>query len=129
MRLVGGALVLGIVAAYVAVNFYRDSVLHPRSVNVARDRTYWTLTARDDYNAVVRKMGAPASDRWLGLAGGKRYRALDYPARACTVVLMSADGGEATYIGALDAGWNPVHDVTVTGGGSSEALLRMLPRF
>jgi len=129
LRFVGGALVLGIVAAYVAVNFNRAGEFRPRVAYTATDPGYLSLTAQDDYNAVVRKMGAPSGDRWLGLPGGKRYRALGYPAKACTVILMSAHGGEATYIGTLDGGWNPLHAVPLEPSASSEALLRMLPRF
>jgi len=128
LRIVGGALVLGIVAAYVAVNFYRDSVLHPRIAYMSKDRTYLSLTAQDDYHAVVRKLGAPVEDRWQGRAGGTRYRALSYPDRGCTVILMAPDGNNATYIGTLDANWNPVHAVALSNGDAG-ALLRTLPRF
>jgi hypothetical protein len=127
-RIVGGALVLGIVAAYVAVNFYRDSVLRPRSAYIARDRTYLSLTSHDDYEAVVRRLGAPARDRWQGGAGGARFRGLWYPDRACTIILRAADGRDATYIGALDANWNPVHTVRLEKGDAGE-LLRTLGRF
>jgi hypothetical protein len=128
-RIVGGALVLGIVAAYFVVNFYRDSVLRPRIAYMAKDRTYLSLTAQYDYDAVVRKMGPPARDRWHGPAGGAQYRALSYPDRACTIILMAADGQGATYIGALDANWNPVHSMRLRDGGTAEPLLRALPRF
>jgi len=129
VRTVGGALALGIVAAYVAVNFYRDSVLHPRIAYTTKSRTYLSLTAEDDYSAVVRKLGTPAHDRWRGPAGAPRYRALSYPDRACTIILMADDGTHATYIGALDANWNPIHSVRLPDRGGSEQLLRVLPRF
>lgn len=128
-RIIGGALVLGLVAAYVAVNFYRDSVLRPRIAHVAKDRMYLPLTAQDDYDAVVTKLGPPAHDSWQDLAGGARYRALWYPSRACTIILMGADGEAATYVGALDANWNPVHAVRLADGRPGEPLLRALPRF
>ena len=132
LRIIGGALVLGIVAAYVAVNFYRDSVLRPRIAYMAKDRTYLSLTAQDDYGAVVRKLGAPAHDRWQSPAGGTRYRALSYPDRACTIILMATEGNDAsnhaTYIGTLDANWNPVHSAALSKGDAG-ALLRSLPRF
>ncbi len=129
LRIVGGALVLGIVAAYVAVNFYRDSVLRPRAAYMAKDRTYLSLTAQDDYDAVARKLGVPAYDRWQGPAGGTRYRALSYPGRTWTVVLMGAVGKDPTYIGTMDANWQPVHSVRLPDGGGSDAWLRVLPRF
>jgi hypothetical protein len=127
-RIVGGALVLGIVAAYVAVNFYRDSVLRPRIPYAARDRIYLPLTAQDDYTAVVRKLGAPTRDRWQSAAGGTRFRALSYADRPYTFILMAVDGKDATYIGALDANWNAVHSVRLANGDAG-ALLRSLPRF
>jgi hypothetical protein len=128
LRTVGGALVLGIVAAYVAVNFYRDSVPRPRSAHMAKGGTYLSLTAQDDYNAVVRKLGAPARDRWLRPAGGTRCRALWYPDHAFTIVLMAANGHDATYIGTLDANWNPLYSVGIARADSG-ALLRAVPRF
>jgi len=128
LRMVGGALVLGIVAAFVVVNFYRDSVLRPRMAYMAKDRIYLSLTAQDDYHAVVHKLGAPGRDHWLGPAGGTSYRALWYPDRGCIIILMAADGADATYIGALDANWNPIHSVRLAKGDAG-ALLRSLPRF
>jgi hypothetical protein len=127
-RMVGGALVLGIVAAYVVVSFYRDSVLRPRIANMAKDRAYLSLTAGDDYGAVVRKLGAPARDRWQTSGGGIGYRALSYPGRACIVILMAADGKDATYIGSLDANGIPIHSVRLSTGDAGP-LLRSLPRF
>ncbi|MGD0362881.1 MAG: hypothetical protein ABSC93_18540 [Bryobacteraceae bacterium] len=128
-RLVGGALVLGIVATYLVVNFYRDSVLRPRIAYNSRDRGYLSLTAEDDYAGVVRKLGPPAHDRWQGPAGGLRYRALSYPDRACTVILMGADGKPAMYIGTLDANGNTIHSVRLGNGAAAGELLRALPRL
>ena len=128
LRMVGGALVLGIVAAYVAVNFYRDSVLRPRAAYMAKDRIYQSLTAQDDYDAVIRKLGTPARDRWQRSPTGIRYRALSYPARACTIILMASDGKDATYIGALDTNWIPVHFAKLSKVDAG-TLLRSLPRF
>ena len=129
LRIVGGALVLGIVAAYVVVNFYRDSVLRPRIAYMAKDPAYLSLSAQDNYDAVVRKLGAPARDSWEGPAGGTRYRGLLYAERQLTIILMAADGKDATYIGTLDANWNPVHSVRFRDGSTAEVLLRRLRRF
>ena len=74
---------------------------------------------------MVRKLGAPARDRWQGPAGGTRYRALWYPDRACTIVLMAGDGTDATYIGTLDANWNPLHSVRLRDGSAADPLLRV----
>jgi hypothetical protein len=110
-RFVGGALVLGIVAAYVVVNFYRESVLRPRVSFTARDRAFFNLGPRDTYDTVVRQLGPPAGDHWQPADDAKRYRALWYPGRSWTVVLMGTASTEPTYIGTLDANWNPVHSV------------------
>lgn len=118
-RLVGGALVAGIVAAYCAINFYRDSVPRARVAYTVKDRSYLDLTARDDYDAVVRRLGAPARDRWQ--TGAIPYRALAYPDRGYTVILSGADRPRALYAGTLDANWNPV-----AGGGGP--LLRQVQR-
>lgn len=123
LRFVGGALVLGVVTAYVAVNFYRDAVLRPR-VHYIADH-YPDLTAQDDYSAVVRKLGPPARDHWEDI-GGVRVRSLWYPGRSCTVILMAAPGNEAAYIGTLSAGGEPVNWVRHSVNGASESLLRSL---
>ena len=128
-RLVGGALVVGIVAAYFVVNLYRGGPPRPRITYTAKDQSYLALTARDDYQAVVRKLGAPARDRWQRETGAVRYRALSYTDRACTVILMDAGHGGASYIGTLDENWKPVHAVELQDGGSTDSLLRGLPRF
>jgi hypothetical protein len=120
-RFVGGALVLGIVAAYVVVNFYRESMLRPRVSYSAKERLFFNLSARDSYDSVVRKLGPPAGDHWQE-AGGVRYRALWYPDRAWTVVLRGTNGQEPVYIGTLDADWNPIHSV-------EPSLLRGLRRL
>jgi len=128
-RLVGGALVVGIVAAYFVVNFYRDGVPRSRVSYTAKDQSYLDLTARDDYYAVVRKLGAPMHDRWQTETGTIQYRALTYPDRAYTVILMGTDRKEAAYIGTVDQNWNPVHSVQFPHGGSTDSLLRGLKRF
>lgn len=128
LRMLGGALVLGVVAAYVMVNFYRDSVLRPRMAYMARDHAYQSLTAQDDYDAIVRKLGAPVHDRWRNAADGTRFRALSYADRAYTIILRGEDGKDATYIGAMDPNWKPVHSVAPAGEDAA-ATLRHLPRF
>ncbi|MBL8241187.1 MAG: hypothetical protein JNM66_27440 [Bryobacterales bacterium] len=86
------------------------------------------FTAEDDYHAVVRKLGAPANDRWKE---GKdlQYRALAYPDRHFTVVLMGTEQKNARYIGALNDDWKPVHSVKHAGHGNTRALLQGLPKF
>ncbi len=77
------------------------------------------LTARDDYAAVVQKLGAAASERER-----PPYRALWYPQRSCFVILR-----DGHYIGAFDSGWRVIRQVPVPGGGDSAPELGSLPRF
>lgn len=100
-RLVGGALLVGILAAYIAVNLYRP----------AKDQSYRRLTATDDYDAVVRKLGEPWLERRQNSSGELQYRALAYPERGYTVLLLADHGKPALYIGTLDSHWNPLHAV------------------
>lgn len=86
------------------------------------------FTAEDDYYAVVRKLGAPANDRWRE---GKdlQYRAMSYPDRHFTVILMGTERNNAHYIGAVNDEWRPVHSVKHAGRGNTRSLLEGLPRF
>lgn len=128
-RLVGGALVVGIVAAYFVVNLYRGGPPRPRITYTAKDQSYLDLTARDDYWAVVHKLGAPARDRWQSETGAIQYRAMSYSDRAYTVILMGAGRQGASYIGTLDENWKPLHAVELPHGGNTDSLLRGLRRF
>jgi hypothetical protein len=129
LRLVGGALVLGIVAAYFVVNFYRGSAPRSHVVYTAKDQSYLDLTAHDDYYDVVRKLGPPQRDRWQTENGAIQFRALSYPDRAYTVILMGTNRKDAAYIGTLDENWNPLHYVRLPGGGATGSLLRGLKPF
>jgi hypothetical protein len=126
-RLVGSALVMGIVAAYFVVNFYRDSLPRPHTAYTTKGRSYWDLTAKDNYDSVVRKIGRPAGDRWQGGTGALQYRALSYPERGYTVILMGVDRQSAAYVGAVDWDWRPVHWVRFPAGDSSSLLRHLKP--
>ena len=86
------------------------------------------FSADDDYHAVVRKLGAPANDRW---SDGKdlQYRAMAYPARHFTVILMGTEQKNARYIGAVNDEWRPVNSVKHAGHGDTRSLLEGLKKF
>ncbi|MBM3785662.1 MAG: hypothetical protein FJW30_14955 [Acidobacteria bacterium] len=86
------------------------------------------FTAEDDVFAVTRKLGPPARDRW---SEGKdlQYRALEYPDRHFTVILMGTAQNNARYIGAVNDDWRPVHTVKHAGNGNTRSLLEGLKRF
>jgi hypothetical protein len=84
------------------------------------------LNGGDDYHGVLRKLGAPASDRWLSEQGEMQYRILHYPQRGVSVVLMGSERDKAVYIGAVDSTWRPVDAIALPGGKDTRAMLRAL---
>jgi hypothetical protein len=128
-RLIAGALVVGILLYLGAVNLTRIGDVRQRVATAARDQQYLELSSHDDYTAVVGKLGPPGSDRWLSGSGEIQYRALAYSERKYTVILMGSTRDGATYIGAMDNNWKPVHSVELHAGGTTWALLRGLRRF
>jgi hypothetical protein len=91
---------------------------------VGAERSYLSLNSRDDFLCVTEKLGPPTSDRSQE-TGGLFYRALGYPERRYTVILMGPEHGSMTYIGAMDQNWRPIHAVNA----HSDSLLRTLQRF
>jgi hypothetical protein len=122
-KLIGGAVLVAIVAYLFAVNLSRERVVY-----TARDQTYMGLNGHDDRTGVVLKLGEPATDRWHD-AGELQYEALYYPQRKVTVVLMGSDRKSVLYIGAMDDNWKPVHSIPLRSGGDTASLLRNLRRF
>ena len=127
---IGRLVVAGIAVAIVAC------VLVVTLMNPRRGVTYTpimqsdlTLTNRDDYYAVVRDLGEPASDRWMSDKGERQFRVLDYPKLGYSVILMGTDRNDARYIGAMDKDWKPVHYVQLPGNGNSYSILRQLRKF
>lgn len=112
LRWLGGGLALALLLHGAA------GVMHLGEV---RPRSYLELSGRDDYAAVVHKLGKPSSDHvWID--GIHHYRALGY--RRFTAIMLGAN-----YIGSMDANWRPIHSVDAPPGGTSYELLRNLKRF
>src|SRR5579871_579711 len=129
-RLIGGALAAAIVLYLAAVNLTRVGDIRQRQTAVtAVDQSYLEITGRDDYTAVVAKVGYPARDRWMNEGGALQYRALSYPDRRYSVILMGSTRQGATYIGTMDENWRPLHSVELPSGGTTASLLRGLRRF
>jgi hypothetical protein len=113
----------------IAVNLNRVGELRQRHVVfTAADQSYLDLSSRDAYAAVVQKLGTPGQDRSQEV-GTIHYRALAYPDRRYTIILMGADRDSARYIGVMDDNWKPVHSVDLRSGGTTLSLLRDLKRF
>ncbi len=129
VKLIGGAVAVGILLYLVALNWMRVGELRQKVKFTTKDQSYLELSARDDYFAVVQKLGHPVQDRWQTETGAIQYQALPYPERGYTVILMGSDRKSVLYIGTLDANWNPVHSVDLRSGGTTFAMLRGLKRF
>lgn len=117
--------ILAIIAVvYGVVSYSRDDRVEYQTV-LQEDLGF---TAEDDVYAVIRKLGNPAEDRWKEGAG-LQYRALSFPDRHLTVILMGTEQKNARYIGAMNDNWRPVHSVKHAGRGNTRSLLEGLPRF
>ena len=128
-RVMLGGVSLGIIGCVLAISLYRGGIIGTRAFFTPVAPNQLTLGAADDYDAIVRALGQPSSDRWSQDANGTQYRALFYPRQGFHLVLMGRDRHSARYIGALDRNWNPIHAVRLDGTGSSLPLLRTLKKF
>jgi hypothetical protein len=112
-----------VVLYLVALSFLRVGDLRQKGPSlVGRDQSYITLSSHDDLLGVTQKLGQPASDHQQE-TGTIFYRALGYPDRRYTVILMGPDRTSMTYIGTMDQNWHPIHFVNPR----TESLLRQLP--
>jgi hypothetical protein len=109
-----------------AVVFTRVGELRQKNVMlVGTDQSYLSLNGHDDFVGVTQKLGGtPATDR-SEQAGTILFRALGYPGRRYTVILMGTEKGSMFYIGTMNRNWRPIHSVDAHAG----ALLRGLERF
>jgi hypothetical protein len=129
-KLIGVAVAVAIGLSILVVNLNRIGDFRQKTVvYTAKDEEFTGLTGRDDYLAVVQKLGMPDSDRWLSESGAIQCRALGYSARKYTVILMGSERSTAAYIGTLDDNWKPMHSVQLHSGGTTASLLRNLKRF
>ena len=128
-KLIGGAVGIAVLLYIFAVTLNRVGDFRQRDVVfTAKDQQFLDLSGRDDYLSIVQKLGQPSSDRQHEV-GTIRYRALGYPDRKYTVILMGDGATSERYIGALDENWSPIHSVELYSGGTTLSLLRSLKRF
>jgi hypothetical protein len=130
VKLIGGAMAVGILLCIFALNINKVGEIRQRTaVFTAKDQQFLELSGRDNYLTVVQKLGAPASDRWQSETNTIQVRALGYPDRKYTAILMGTDRRTAAYIGTMDENWKPIHSVELHSGGTTSPLLRNLKRF
>jgi len=125
LKLIGVAVGVLIVLYLAALSFTRVGELRQkRIVFTGSDQSYLNLNSRDDYLGVTQKMGTPTTDHEQE-TGTILYRALGYPDRRYTVILMGRDKGSMAYIGTLDQDWHLIHSINAR----TDSLLRALKRF
>ncbi len=128
-RLALGGVALGVVGCVLAISLFRGGVIASRAFYTPVSVSRVDLTPQDDYSSIVRKLGAPARERWRDDSGQRQYELLAYPRRGLYVILMGSSRTDARYVGSLDRTWRPAHTVSLSGYGNSYDLLRYLPRF
>ncbi len=134
--LIGKALLVALAAAFLAAIFLAGGPRNPLTkwfqpdVSTA-DQRYLSLAARDDYHAVVAKMGPPESEQWLTKDDADlQFQALFYASRRYVVILMGGERGNQRYIGALHDPERKILDAArLSGGGDASAMMRNLPEF
>ena len=128
-RLILGALLIGVLGTVGLVMVNRERTPIPRTNFGNGDTAFLGLTIRDDYYAIVNKLGEPAESHMSSRPGDLEFQSLWYPKRAYYVVLMGAEHNNLRYIGAMDKDWHVIHSVELKGGGSTAAMLRGLTKF
>jgi len=114
----------GLVVGLLVLNSSRIREVRQRVTFTGSDRSFDNLSSHDDYLEVIRKLGPPSTDR-SHETGTILYRALGYPDRKYTVILMGRDQGSMVYIGTMDQDWRPIHFVNQ----HTASLLRTLKPF
>jgi hypothetical protein len=127
-RLIGGALIIGIVGCIALIGWFRTSREGSHIVYRPVFQAELGLSPADDYPTVMRKLGRPSSDRWQSDKGEMQYRMLEYTDRGYTIVLMGTERDKVLYIGALDGTGRVIDSVRLHGGGDTAGLLRTLGR-
>jgi hypothetical protein len=128
-RLIGVALVAGVLLCFIVVSLFRGRTdgTNIRYVPVMQEEI--GLAPQDDYFAIVRRLGNPSADRWRSEEGSLQYRVLEYNKRGLNVILMGKDRQSARYIGALDSNWKVVHSVELPHAGNTRPMLNGMKRF
>jgi hypothetical protein len=101
MKWLGVAAVLGAVGCTIVAGVSRQSPQHQRSDFYRGYRAFLQLGPDDNYVSTIRKLGLPARTS-TAEASGHAYRALAYPSRHYSVILMGPSQDDARYIGTID---------------------------
>jgi len=122
--LIAWVVAAGLVLGLLVLNSSRIRDVRQRFTFTGSDRSFDNLSSHDDYLEVTQKLGPPTTDHPQE-TGTILYRALGYPERKYTVILMGRDKGSMVYIGTVDQDWRPIHFVNQ----HTASLLRTLKPF
>ncbi len=129
-KLIVMVVAVSVVGCLVIISFFRGGRDGSRITYDPVLQSELSLSAQDDYFAVIRSLGQPAVDQWRSDKGEMQYRVLKYPDRGVAAILMGVERNKELYIGALDLKtWRPVHAVSLPDGRNTRSMLRSLPRF
>ena len=102
-RVLRGSVAAGFLACLAVIFVVRDAHLGSGFDWASASPRVPNLSVHDNYDSVVKKLGSPASDRWLeSRTGPGGYRRLWYPRRGVTVILNGATSDSARYAGVLN---------------------------
>ena len=111
-RVLRGSVAAGFLACLAVIFVVRDAHLGTGFGWTAVPARLPMLNVRDDYDSVVKKVGSPASDRWIeSRFGPGGYRRLWYPRRGVTLILTGVNRNSARYAGTLNRDGEIIHSV------------------
>jgi hypothetical protein len=111
-RVLRGSVAAGFLVCLAVIFVVRDAHLGTGFGWTSTPSRLPILNADDDHDAVLKKLGNPASDRWLDSPGGPGgFRRLWYPRRGITVILTGASRNSARYAGTLNRDGEIIHSV------------------
>jgi hypothetical protein len=96
-----GSIAAGILICLAVIFVVRDAQLGTRFGWTSTPPRLPALSDQDDYASVIKKLGTPASDRWLP-SGSGGYRRLWYPRKGVTIILTGATRESARYAATLN---------------------------
>jgi hypothetical protein len=121
-RVLRGSVAAGILVCLGVIFVVRDAHLGARLGWTSAPPRLPDLNRLDDFASVVRKLGSPASDRWMA-SGSGGYRRLWYPRRGVTLILTGVSRETARYAATLN---RDEHIVQAAVPGLAGALDRQL---
>jgi len=124
LKLIGIAVAAACVLGLLILNSARIHEIRQRVTFTGADQSFANLGSHDDYLSVTQKLGTPVTDHPQE-SGTILFRALGYPERKYTVILMGRDPNSMLYVGTVDQDWRPIH----SANERTAALLRTLKPF